>query len=59
MSVADVAQELNLKERQVYNLIHSSGLPAHYLSPRNIRIRRSELEQWLEERRVNAEGGGE
>lgn len=50
MVVAEVAKYLRLPESTTYRLIKAGDLPAIVLSPRRIRVRRADLDQWLVER---------
>jgi excisionase family DNA binding protein len=56
MTVGEVAEELRIRRQQVYKLIRTSELPAHYITERTIRVRRDELYTWLETRKTS-EGG--
>jgi excisionase family DNA binding protein len=54
MTVDEVAEELKLSPARVYKLIRDgkSPLPAHRVGERTIRVRRDELQVWLDERRI-------
>lgn len=54
MTVSEVAEELKLPQTRVYKLIRTSEspLPAHRVGHRTIRIRRDELQRWLDERKI-------
>lgn len=54
MTVAEVAEELKLPQARVYKLIRNFGdpLPAHRVGERTIRVKRGELQAWLEDRKI-------
>lgn len=54
MTVSEVADELKLSPARVYKLIRdcSGPLPAHRVGERTIRVRRGELQTWLEDRKI-------
>ena len=60
MTVGEVAEELKLPTARVYKLIRDckSPLPAHRVGERTIRIRRDELQGWLDDLTIGA-GEGE
>ena len=49
LTIAQVAQELQLCPAQVYKLIHSEGLPTIHFG-RVKRVRREALQAWLAQR---------
>ena len=49
----EVAEELRIPRRQVYELIRREGLPAIRLSHRSLRIVRDEYERWLKAHRAS------
>jgi excisionase family DNA binding protein len=53
LTTDEVAEELRIPRRQVYELIHREGLPAVRLSHRAYRIVRDEYEKWLKARRAS------
>ena len=53
LTTDEVAEELGIPRRQVYELIHREGLPAVRLSHRAYRIVRDEYEKWLKARRAS------
>jgi excisionase family DNA binding protein len=53
LTTDEVAEELRIPRRQVYELIHREGLPAVRLSHRAYRIVRDEYENWLKARRAS------
>ena len=46
----EVAEELKIRRKQVYGLIHNEGLPARRLNRRTYRIPRAEFDTWLASR---------
>lgn len=54
MTVSEVAEELKLPPARVYKLIRdrSDPLPAHRVGIRTIRVKRGELQAWLEDRKI-------
>jgi len=50
MKVAEVAQELRIARSRAYELIANGTIPAVKIG-RSIRVRRKELERWLEGQR--------
>lgn len=54
MTVAEVAEELKLSQARVYKLIRNFGdpLPAHRVGERTIRVKRGELQAWLDDRKI-------
>ncbi len=54
MTVAEVAEELKLPQARVYKLIRNcrNPLPAHRVGERTIRVKRDELQAWLEDRKI-------
>lgn len=59
MTVSDVAEELKLSQARVYKLIRDcwSPLPAHRVGERTIRVRRDDLQTWLDDRRIQSRKG--
>ena len=53
LTTDEVAEELRIPRRQVYELIHREGLPAVRLSHRAYRIVRDEYKNWLKARRAS------
>lgn len=56
LTLKEVARELNIGLRTVERLVETGELPAYRLSPRVQRVRREDLEAYLESRRI--ENGG-
>lgn len=52
LTVAEVAEELKVPQKQVYSLIHDEGLPVVNLSKRRYRVYRADLNSWLTARRA-------
>ena len=50
MTTKEVAEDLGLSTRTVLDLIHTGELPAYRIR-RNWRIRRSDLEKWVDSKR--------
>ena len=50
MKVAEVAQELRIARSRAYELVANGSIPAVKIG-RNVRVRRKELESWLEGQR--------
>ena len=53
LTTDEVAEELRIPRRQVYELIRREGLPAVRLSHRAYRIVRDDYEKWLKARRAS------
>jgi excisionase family DNA binding protein len=53
MGTADVMQALGIRFRTVYAMIDDHGLRAYRIG-RVIRVRRADLEQWIERQRITA-----
>jgi excisionase family DNA binding protein len=56
LSIAQVCQRLGMGKSWVYRRIHEGGIPSVKLG-RTIKIRRSELEDYLEEHRYETSSG--
>lgn len=56
MTVGEVAEELKLPQARVYKLIRAcrNPLPAHRVGERTIRVRRDELQAWLDDRKITS-----
>ena len=52
MTVADLAEVLQISRFRAYDLIEAEGIPYVRFSERRIRIPRSEFDRWLEGRTV-------
>ncbi len=53
LTIPQVAEILSVGRTTVYDLIHREGLPAIPLGGRgNLRVSRSSLQQWLQEREM-------
>jgi excisionase family DNA binding protein len=50
MKVAEVAQELRIARSRAYELVADGSIPAVKIG-RSVRVRRKELERWLEGQR--------
>jgi excisionase family DNA binding protein len=50
MKVAEVAQELRIARSRAYELVANGSIPAVRIG-RSVRVRRKELESWLEGQR--------
>lgn len=59
MTVSEVAEELKLPQARVYKLIrdYRNPLPAHRVGERTIRVRRDELQTWLDARKIPSRKG--
>lgn len=49
LKVSEVAEELGLAVGTVYHLISQGRIPVTRLSRRCVRVRRSDLDRWLDE----------
>ena len=52
LTAAEVADELKIPRKRVYDLIHDENLPFIHLTARSFRIRRADLDAWIAARRT-------
>ncbi len=52
LTVADVAKMLQFSPKSIYRMIQNKELPAHRFPGGDYRIRRRDLEEWLETRKL-------
>lgn len=57
LSVADVCELLRVPAATIYQLTHRGRIP-HFKIAARLRFRRSEILDWIEERRVRTRGSG-
>lgn len=55
LSVKGVAETLGISERKVWDLIHAhtNPIPHFYIGRKIVRVRASELHQWMDDRRAD------
>lgn len=49
-----VAKRLGLKERAFWDALYKQGIPHYRINSRVLRFKMSEVEEWLESRRIGA-----
>jgi excisionase family DNA binding protein len=52
MTVADVAEMLRFSRKRIYRMIQQDQLPAYRFPGGDYRIRRRDLEEWIEGRKL-------